>query len=59
LGRVVRGPDGGVRAIVEERDADEATRALREVNPGTYVFDRRLWSLLPVSSDANAAGSTT
>jgi bifunctional UDP-N-acetylglucosamine pyrophosphorylase / glucosamine-1-phosphate N-acetyltransferase len=56
LGRVVRGRDGGVRAIVEERDADEATRALREVNPGTYVFDRRLWSLLPGLGDANAAG---
>ncbi len=56
LGRVVRGRDGGVRAIVEERDADEATRALREVNPGTYVFDRRVWSLLPALSDGNAAG---
>jgi bifunctional UDP-N-acetylglucosamine pyrophosphorylase / glucosamine-1-phosphate N-acetyltransferase len=56
LGRVLRGPDGDVRAIVEERDADEATRALREVNPGTYAFDARLWSLLPGLSDANAAG---
>lgn len=56
LGRVVRGRDGGVRAIVEERDADEATRALREVNPGTYAFDARLWHLLPTLNDANAAG---
>jgi bifunctional UDP-N-acetylglucosamine pyrophosphorylase / glucosamine-1-phosphate N-acetyltransferase len=56
LGRVLRGPGGDVRAIVEERDADEATRALREVNPGTYAFDARLWSLLPGLSDANAAG---
>lgn len=56
LGRVLRGPDGDVRAIVEERDADAATRALHEVNPGTYVFDARLWSLLPTLSDANAAG---
>lgn len=56
LGRVVRGRDGGVRAIVEERDADESTRALREVNPGTYVFDGRLWALLPGLSDGNAAG---
>jgi bifunctional UDP-N-acetylglucosamine pyrophosphorylase/glucosamine-1-phosphate N-acetyltransferase len=38
-GRIVRGPDGGVTAIVEERDADEETRRLREVNVGTYAFD--------------------
>lgn len=56
LGRVVRAPDGGVRAIVEERDADEATRALREVNPGTYVFDAGLWGLLAGLDDDNAAG---
>lgn len=56
LGRVVRGRDGSVRAIVEERDADEATLALREVNPGTYAFDARLWDLLPTLEDANAAG---
>ncbi len=56
LGRVVRGRDGGVRAIVEERDADDDTRALREVNPGTYAFDVRLWDLLPTLGDANAAG---
>ena len=56
LGRVVRGADGRVRAIVEERDADAATRALREVNPGTYVFDDRLWSLLDGLDDDNAAG---
>jgi bifunctional UDP-N-acetylglucosamine pyrophosphorylase / glucosamine-1-phosphate N-acetyltransferase len=56
LGRVVRGRDGGVRAIVEERDADDSVRALREVNPGTYAFDARLWDLLPTLGDANAAG---
>jgi bifunctional UDP-N-acetylglucosamine pyrophosphorylase/glucosamine-1-phosphate N-acetyltransferase len=38
-GRVVRGGDGGVAAIVEEADADARTRAVREVNSGIYVFD--------------------
>ena len=38
-GRIVRGPDGGVAAIVEESDADEATLALREVNAGIYAFE--------------------
>jgi bifunctional UDP-N-acetylglucosamine pyrophosphorylase / glucosamine-1-phosphate N-acetyltransferase len=38
-GRVVRRDDGGVAAIVEEADADEATLAIHEVNAGTYAFD--------------------
>ena len=38
-GRIVRGPDGGVAAIVEEADADESTLLLREVNAGTYAFE--------------------
>ncbi|MHC4392867.1 MAG: NTP transferase domain-containing protein, partial [Planctomycetota bacterium] len=38
-GRIVRAPEGGVAAIVEQRDASEAQRAIREINSGTYVFD--------------------
>ena len=38
-GRVVRGPDGRATALVEEADADAETRALDEVNAGTYAFD--------------------
>ncbi|MEO5366669.1 MAG: bifunctional UDP-N-acetylglucosamine diphosphorylase/glucosamine-1-phosphate N-acetyltransferase GlmU [Magnetococcus sp. WYHC-3] len=41
-GRVVRATDGSVRAIVEERDADPATRTIDEVNSGTYCIDSRL-----------------
>ncbi|MCA8923677.1 MAG: bifunctional N-acetylglucosamine-1-phosphate uridyltransferase/glucosamine-1-phosphate acetyltransferase [Planctomycetes bacterium] len=37
-GRVVR-EGGALRAIVEEKDADEATRAIQEINVGIYVFD--------------------
>ncbi len=36
-GRIVRGADGRPERIVEERDADAATRAIREVNLGAYV----------------------
>lgn len=39
LGRVVRGEDGTVRGIVEERDATPEQRAIREINAGAYVFD--------------------
>ncbi|MGZ8562105.1 MAG: bifunctional UDP-N-acetylglucosamine diphosphorylase/glucosamine-1-phosphate N-acetyltransferase GlmU, partial [Candidatus Limnocylindria bacterium] len=38
-GRLVRGPDGAVQAIVEDQAADAATRDLDEVNAGTYCFD--------------------
>jgi bifunctional UDP-N-acetylglucosamine pyrophosphorylase/glucosamine-1-phosphate N-acetyltransferase len=38
-GRIVRGPDGACRAIVEDAEADPAMRALDEVNAGTYCFD--------------------
>ena len=38
-GRIVRDADGGCRAIVEEADADAETRAIDEINAGTYCFD--------------------
>jgi bifunctional UDP-N-acetylglucosamine pyrophosphorylase / glucosamine-1-phosphate N-acetyltransferase len=38
-GRVLRGTDGQVRAIVEARDASEQERAVREVNAGIYAFE--------------------
>lgn len=41
-GRVVRAADGSVEAIVEAKDADEQTLALREVNSSIYCFDRGL-----------------
>ena len=38
-GRVLRDDDSNVTAIVEHKDADEAQRAVREVNSGMYAFD--------------------
>jgi len=37
-GRVLRDESGRVSKIVEARDADEATRAITEVNAGIYAF---------------------
>ena len=37
LGRIVRDERGAPRAIVEERDATDEQRAIREVNAGVYV----------------------
>jgi bifunctional UDP-N-acetylglucosamine pyrophosphorylase/glucosamine-1-phosphate N-acetyltransferase len=39
FGRVVRGPEGSVERIVEEKDATDAEREIREVNLGVYAFD--------------------
>src|SRR5207237_2580274 len=36
-GRILRGPDGHLLGIVEERDATEAQRAITEINPGLYA----------------------
>ena len=38
-GRVVRGRDGQIVSVVEERDASRAERGIREVNVGTYVVE--------------------
>lgn len=54
FGRVMRGEDGGVRAIVEESEATPEQMALRELNVGAYCFDAEwLWDALaqvPLSS---------
>lgn len=43
-GRLIRDADGRVRAIVEEADADAATRLIRDFNPGIYAFEAAwLW----------------
>jgi len=39
-GRVVRGPDGRVRQVVEEADATDDERAIDEVNTSIYCFRR-------------------
>ena len=38
-GRVLREPDGAVRGIVEQKDASETEREIREINSGIYAFD--------------------
>lgn len=38
-GRIVRGADGEVHAIVEHKDASDDVRAIAEINSGIYAFD--------------------
>jgi bifunctional UDP-N-acetylglucosamine pyrophosphorylase/glucosamine-1-phosphate N-acetyltransferase len=47
-GRVLRGTDGQVRAIVEARDANDEERRVREINAGIYAFE--VATLLPLLS---------
>jgi bifunctional UDP-N-acetylglucosamine pyrophosphorylase / glucosamine-1-phosphate N-acetyltransferase len=56
-GRVVRGDDGSVQAIVEEGDATPEQRAIRELNTSIYVFQAdALWRALEKLDDGNAQG---
>jgi bifunctional UDP-N-acetylglucosamine pyrophosphorylase/glucosamine-1-phosphate N-acetyltransferase len=41
-GRIVRGDGGDLLAIVEQKDADEATKRIREINSGLFCFDKEL-----------------
>ncbi len=43
-GRIVRSPDGSIARIVEDRDADNSIKQIREVNTGIYAFDSALLS---------------
>jgi bifunctional UDP-N-acetylglucosamine pyrophosphorylase/glucosamine-1-phosphate N-acetyltransferase len=59
-GRIVRGPDGEVRRVVEAKaagDADAAELEIREINAGTYAFDAGpLAEALAGLSNDNAQG---
>ena len=56
-GRVVRDGDGNVRAIVEDGDANEQERSIRELNSSTYVFvASELWGALDELTPDNAQG---
>jgi bifunctional UDP-N-acetylglucosamine pyrophosphorylase/glucosamine-1-phosphate N-acetyltransferase len=56
-GRVVRDETGAIRAIVEDGDATEEERAIRELNSSIYVFQaERLWDALGRVDAENAQG---
>jgi bifunctional UDP-N-acetylglucosamine pyrophosphorylase/glucosamine-1-phosphate N-acetyltransferase len=56
-GRIIRDANGDVARIVEQKDADEAEQATREINAGVYVFRAGLLrtQLAQVTTD-NAQG---
>ena len=56
-GRIIRGDDGKVQRIVEQKDASEAELAVREINTGILACPRGfLAEALPALSSNNAQG---
>lgn len=56
-GRVIRAEDGSVTKVVEEKDANEEERAVKEINTGTYCFDNKeLFDALEKVDNNNAQG---
>lgn len=56
-GRIVRDADGRFTGIVEHKDATDAQRAIREVNPSYYCFRARdLFEKLAAVSNDNRQG---
>jgi bifunctional UDP-N-acetylglucosamine pyrophosphorylase/glucosamine-1-phosphate N-acetyltransferase len=56
-GRIIRGADGLVDRIVEQRDANESELAVTEINSGSYVFSVGLLrEELPKVGTGNALG---
>jgi bifunctional UDP-N-acetylglucosamine pyrophosphorylase/glucosamine-1-phosphate N-acetyltransferase len=57
LGRVTRNSQGNVTGVVEHKDADEATRNIKEINTGIYVVKSTvLFTLLADVKNDNAQG---
>ena len=57
LGRIIRDSNGSVTAIVEEKDADAAQKAVKEINTGILVLpNAKLEAWLNSLSSNNAQG---
>lgn len=56
-GRIIREDDGSFKKIVEEKDATELEKKIREVNAGVYCFDvKKLFGALEKVKNDNAQG---
>lgn len=56
-GRVIRSEDGSLDRIVEEKDATDEERLIKEINTGTYFFDNQaLFESLDKVKNDNAQG---
>ncbi|GFZ99729.1 bifunctional protein GlmU [Paenibacillus marchantiophytorum] len=53
-GRIIRGEDGQVTRIVEQKDCNSEEAAVQEINTGTYIFDnQKLFKALASVTNSN------
>ncbi|HET6872514.1 MAG TPA: bifunctional UDP-N-acetylglucosamine diphosphorylase/glucosamine-1-phosphate N-acetyltransferase GlmU [Sporolactobacillaceae bacterium] len=56
-GRVIRNASGQIERVVEQKDANEVEREIKEVNTGIYCFDnQKLFKALKQVNNDNAQG---
>lgn len=56
-GRIIRNADGEVLKIVEQKDASDFEKQIKEINTGTYLFEnKRLFEALKDINTDNAQG---
>ena len=56
-GRIIRDADGNVQGIVEQKDATEAQKAIKEINTGIYCMECPLmFDILATLTNNNAQG---
>lgn len=56
-GRIIRNTDGEVIKIVEQKDANDFEKQIKEINTGTYLFEnKRLFEALKDINTDNAQG---
>lgn len=56
-GRIIRNSDGEVVKIVEQKDANDFEKQIKEINTGTYLFEnKRLFEALKDINTDNAQG---
>ena len=54
-GRIIRDANGNIKAIIEEKDADEDTKKIKEINTGVYVIANSLLKkFIPKLTNENA-----
>jgi len=54
-GRIIRGTDGLVKKIVEFKDANDAEKKIKELNPALYAFDAKwLWKNIDELKNENS-----